>query len=51
MEFKCVAELMISSSLGISDLTSSGLRAGTALAEGAGAQSTARAHWRGADGG
>lgn len=37
MGFRCEPELPISSSLDISDLTSSGHKAGVALAEGAGA--------------
>lgn len=51
MGFRCEPELPISSSLDISDLTLSGREAGVALAEGAGAQSTPRAHLGGADAG
>lgn len=47
MGFRCEPELPISSSLNVSDLTLSGREAGVALAEGAGAQSTPRAHLEG----
>lgn len=50
MEFRCESELLNSPSLDVSDLTWSGCRAGVALAEGAGAQSTPRAQLEGCRG-